>query len=96
MTTKERFFSYLKSGGSFAFTVDGVSYCIDACGYSKTINGKQHSFRYSICPFNVNDNLAVEGEYNSVDELLDYKLVNGNRLRDHMGDMDNLYQIVYA
>lgn len=96
MSIKERFFSYLESGGSFAFSIDGVSYCIDAFGFSKQIDGEWHTFRYSICPFNIDESLTIGGEYNTAEELLEYKLVNGNQLKNHIEEIYDMYQIVYA
>lgn len=93
MPTKRTFLEELEHSGWFLFELDGVVYAVDTMGFAIVIDNKQYVCHYAIAPFNNNEKWKPEGLFNTIDELLEYRLENGALLKDRLTEIKNITSI---
>ena len=93
MPTKRTFLEELKHSGWFLFELDGIVYAVDTMGFSTFIDNKQYVCHYAIAPFNNNEKWKPEELFNTIDELLEYRLENGSLLKNRLTEIKNITSI---
>lgn len=96
MPVKRTFIEELEFGGWFDFSIDGVIYSVDAMGFSTVVDGDPYVCNYAICPLNSEGGWNKDEMFNSIDELLEYKLVDGTILKNRLNDIKEIHRIVCA